>query len=48
MNITSSSQERVVVCGCVVCERVLACVLPTSKVVNIYIHLYPMMTFVWK
>ena len=48
MNITSSSQERVVVFGCVACELVLACVPPTSEVVNSYIHLYPMMTFVWK
>jgi hypothetical protein len=48
MYIGSSSQERGVVCGCVVSERVLACVPPTSKVVIINIHLYPMMTFVWK
>jgi hypothetical protein len=48
MKTTSSSLGRVVVCGCMVCERVLACVPPTSKVVNIHIHLYSMMTFVWK
>ena len=48
MKITSSLQERVEAFGSVVCERLHACVTPTSLVVNIPIYCYPMMTFVWK